>query len=79
VPIVSGVGAEDRRQPVGIPLGKASMHSRVEVVIPVYNEERVLAASIRCLHAYLRNGFPYPFILTIADNASTDATLMIAR
>jgi len=55
------------------------MYSRVEVVIPVYNEERVLAASIRCLHAYLRNGFPYPFVLTIADNASTDGTLMIAR
>jgi glycosyltransferase involved in cell wall biosynthesis len=56
-----------------------SMTSRVEVVIPVYNEERVLAASIRCLHAYLREGFPYPFILTIADNASTDDTFMIAR
>lgn len=55
------------------------MYGRVEVVIPVYNEERILDASIRYLLAYLRNGFPYPFTLTIADNASTDATFSIAR
>jgi glycosyltransferase involved in cell wall biosynthesis len=53
--------------------------ARVEVVIPVYNEERVLAASVRCVHEYLRNALPYPFLLTIADNGSTDATPAIAR
>ncbi|WP_242895263.1 bifunctional glycosyltransferase family 2/GtrA family protein [Actinomadura litoris] len=46
----------------------------VEVVIPVYNEERVLAASVERLHAYLTSAFPYPFRITVADNASTDAT-----
>ncbi|MGD0556039.1 MAG: dolichyl-phosphate beta-glucosyltransferase [Streptosporangiaceae bacterium] len=55
-----------------------SINERVEIVIPVYNEERVLAASIQFLYGYLRNGFPYPFLLTIADNASTDDTFAIA-
>ncbi|KAB2359479.1 bifunctional glycosyltransferase family 2/GtrA family protein [Actinomadura montaniterrae] len=51
----------------------------VEVVIPVYNEERVLAASVRRLHAYLADTFPYPFRITIADNASTDGTWRVAQ
>ncbi|MFI0372144.1 glycosyltransferase [Actinomadura sp. 1N219] len=51
----------------------------VEVVVPVHNEERVLAASTERLHAYLAGTFPYRFRITIADNASTDATWPIAE
>ncbi|MES9543530.1 glycosyltransferase [Actinomadura sp. NPDC000600] len=51
----------------------------VEVVVPVHNEERVLAASVERLHAYLAESLPYPFRITVADNASTDATWPIAR
>ncbi|MBO2457031.1 bifunctional glycosyltransferase family 2/GtrA family protein [Actinomadura violacea] len=51
----------------------------VEVVVPVYNEERVLAASVRRLHAYLADTFPYPFRITVADNASTDGTWRVAQ
>ncbi|MFB4310196.1 glycosyltransferase [Actinomadura sp. GTD37] len=51
----------------------------VEVVVPVHNEERVLAASVERLHAYLAGTFPYPFRVTVADNASTDATWPIAE
>src|SRR5947208_1477548 len=40
----------------------------------VYTEQRVLAANVRRLHEYLLTRFPYPFRITIADNASTDAT-----
>jgi putative flippase GtrA len=50
----------------------------VEVVVPVHNEERVLAASVHRLHGYLAATFPYPFRITIADNASTDGTRAIA-
>jgi putative flippase GtrA len=50
----------------------------VEVVIPVYNEEHVLAGSARRLHAYLTATFPYAFRITIADNASTDGTWQVA-
>ncbi|MBG0817213.1 bifunctional glycosyltransferase family 2/GtrA family protein [Planomonospora sp. ID82291] len=50
----------------------------VEVVVPVHNEQRVLAESVRRLHAYLTGTFPYGFRITVADNASTDATWRIA-
>jgi putative flippase GtrA len=51
----------------------------LDLVIPVYNEEDDLEPCVRRLHDYLRTSFPYGFRLTIADNASTDATLRIAR
>jgi len=51
----------------------------LDVVIPVYNEEAGLERSVRTVHAFLRDSFPYPARLTIADNASTDGTLAIAR
>ncbi|MFI7125795.1 dolichyl-phosphate beta-glucosyltransferase [Nonomuraea sp. NPDC050153] len=50
----------------------------VEVVVPVHNEQRVLAESVRRLHSYLVRTFPYGFRITIADNASTDGTWGIA-
>ncbi|MEU6998515.1 glycosyltransferase [Nonomuraea sp. NPDC046570] len=50
----------------------------VEVVVPVYNEQRALPPSIRRLHAYLTANLPYGFRITIADNASTDDTWAIA-
>jgi putative flippase GtrA len=43
-------------------------------VIPVRNEERDLPPSIRRLHAYLSDGFPFTTQITIADNGSTDGT-----
>jgi glycosyltransferase involved in cell wall biosynthesis len=51
----------------------------VEIVVPVHNEQHVLEASIRRLHGYLSASFPFPFRITIADNASTDATWPLAR
>ena len=50
----------------------------LDVVVPVYNEERDLEPSVRRLHAHLTDHFPYPFRITIADNASTDSTPVIA-
>ncbi|MGW1625542.1 glycosyltransferase [Streptomyces sp. NPDC002172] len=50
----------------------------VEIVVPVYNEAHVLADGIGRLHAYLEDSFPFPFRITIADNASTDATWTVA-
>ena len=51
----------------------------VEIVIPVYNEERALAASIHRLHRFLESRLPFSWQITIADNASTDITPEIAR
>jgi putative flippase GtrA len=50
----------------------------VDVVIPVYNEQAVLPASIGRLHEYLAARFPFTWRITIADNASTDATWAVA-
>jgi glycosyltransferase involved in cell wall biosynthesis len=50
----------------------------VDIVVPVYNEEAQLAASVTALHAYLGEQLPFPFRITIADNASTDSTWEIA-
>ncbi|WP_035847182.1 bifunctional glycosyltransferase family 2/GtrA family protein [Kitasatospora azatica] len=50
----------------------------VEVVVPVYNEEHVLERCVRRLHGYLDETFPYPFRITVADNASTDGTWAVA-
>jgi len=61
------------------PAGHAGCRFLVEVVIPVHNEEHVLAASVRRLHGYLTATFPYRFRITIADNASTDRTWRVAR
>jgi putative flippase GtrA len=46
----------------------------VDVVVPVYNEQRVLVASIERLHEFLREQMPFSWRITIVDNASTDAT-----
>ena len=51
----------------------------VDVVVPVYNEERDLGPNIRTLHAFLSDSFAYPAAITIADNASRDGTLTLAR
>ncbi|MGZ4677694.1 MAG: glycosyltransferase [Acidimicrobiia bacterium] len=49
------------------------------MVVPVFDEATVLAANVRRLHAYLDAHCPYSWRITIADNASTDGTLAIAR
>lgn len=50
----------------------------LDVVVPVHDEEADLEPSVRRLHAHLRATFPYPFRITVADNASTDGTPRIA-
>jgi putative flippase GtrA len=47
-------------------------------VVPVRDEERNLAPSIRRLVTYLRTSFPFTARVTIADNGSTDRTWAIA-
>ncbi|MFH9401588.1 glycosyltransferase [Streptomyces sp. NPDC017638] len=50
----------------------------LDVVIPVYNEEKDLQPCVRRLHEHLTRTFPYAFRITVADNASTDATPLVA-
>lgn len=72
----------DPLAPDGLPLRTpVPAHQRepvLDVVVPVFNEELDLEPSVRRLHAHLRETFPYPFRITVADNASTDGTPAIA-
>ena len=51
----------------------------LDVVVPVFNEQADLERCVRRLHGYLSAWLPYPFRITVADNASTDTTLAIAH
>ncbi len=51
----------------------------VEIVVPVYNEQAALPASIRRLHHFLGDELPYSWRIVIANNASTDETARIGR
>jgi glycosyltransferase involved in cell wall biosynthesis len=56
------------------------MSTALEIVIPVYNEQLALEGSVRRLHGFMRrSSFPFSWRILVADNASTDATLAIAR
>src|SRR5215207_7563959 len=49
-------------------------HPRVEIVVPVRNEEYDLGPNIRRLRKFLDAAFPFAAEVCIADNGSTDAT-----
>src|SRR6266487_2389870 len=51
---------------------------RVDIVVPVRNEETDLGPCIHRLHDYLLAGFPFSARITIADNGSTDGTWPLA-
>ncbi|WP_024801818.1 bifunctional glycosyltransferase family 2/GtrA family protein [Nocardia sp. BMG51109] len=68
------VTAAPAAEPAGVVLTPV-----LDVVIPVYNEERDLGVCVRRLHDFLHAGFPFSARITIADNASTDSTLDVAR
>jgi glycosyltransferase involved in cell wall biosynthesis len=51
----------------------------LEIVLPVYNEERELSQNTKKLREYLDSRFPMSAVITIADNASTDRTWEIAE
>ncbi|EPD63315.1 glycosyltransferase [Streptomyces sp. HGB0020] len=64
--------------PLRTPLPAQQREPVLDVVVPVFNEQGDLERSVRRLHAHLRETFPYPFRITVADNASTDETPLIA-
>jgi glycosyltransferase involved in cell wall biosynthesis len=63
----------------GAPALEMAAPLAVEIVVPVYNEQPVLEASVRRLRGYLEQHFSFSSRITIADNASTDSTFEIAQ
>ena len=51
----------------------------VDIVVPVYNEEKILEKSISTLTDFLKKNFKHDWQIIIADNASIDKTLEIAN
>lgn len=52
----------------------------VEIVIPIYNEEKELEANIIKLHSFSESKLTFcNWHITVADNASTDKSLSIAK
>jgi glycosyltransferase involved in cell wall biosynthesis len=55
------------------------MRQRLEIVVPVHNEQLVLAGSVRRLHEHAQLALPEVDVrITIADNASSDLTGALA-
>jgi glycosyltransferase involved in cell wall biosynthesis len=52
---------------------------RIDIVVPVYNEERILSRSVPALLAFLRENVDPPYRVLIIDNASIDNTEEVAR
>jgi putative flippase GtrA len=78
-PPAAGLASGERLdQPAADPDRSTHRVPVLDVVIPVHNEEADLERCVRRLHAHLSATFPYPFRITIADNASTDATFGLA-
>ena len=61
------------------PLRRVRTGPVLDIVIPVRDEEVDLPRCVRRLHAYLSAELPYGFRITIADNASTDSTWLVAQ
>jgi putative flippase GtrA len=59
--------------------GRVPGTARVEIVVPVRNEEHDLGPSVQRLRGYLDAAFPCRARITIADNGSTDGTWAQAR
>jgi glycosyltransferase involved in cell wall biosynthesis len=55
------------------------MAASVDIVIPVYNEERDLPNSIKKLTKFLKGNLNNPWRIVIADNASIDGTRLVSK
>lgn len=51
----------------------------VNVTIPVFNEAKILPSSIATLHTFLTKHCRFEWEIVIANNASTDTTLEVAK
>ena len=67
----------DIDEPIRLPV-TGDGRTVLDIVVPVYNEERDLEPCVRTLHKHMLTTFPYSFSITIADNASVDDTPVIA-
>lgn len=51
---------------------------RCVIVVPVYNEEKIIEKSILIIHEHIKKNMKYPCTILIANNGSTDKTMDVA-
>jgi glycosyltransferase involved in cell wall biosynthesis len=71
--------APDGASPAGAPPPPDGSRPVIEVVLPVFDEERRLESGVRGLRAFLDGAFGDRALVTIVDNGSTDATPALGR
>ena len=71
--------AEPVEHAAAAPGAAASAPPRIDVLLPVYNEEHVLPQSVSTLVAFLRERVDPPWRVLITDNASIDGTEAVSR
>jgi putative flippase GtrA len=64
--------------PVGAVPAALPVPPTVDVVVPVLDEQHVLAASVERLAAHLAATMPFTWQITVVDNGSTDSTMLVA-
>jgi len=52
---------------------------KISIIIPCYNEEKILERNVNVLMNFLLKNFNYNWEIVIADNGSTDKTLEVAK
>ena len=55
------------------------MNRSIDIVLPVYNESKVLESKFKTLYEFLSLNITNEWIITIAENGSSDSTLQIAN
>ena len=55
------------------------MNRSIDIVLPVYNESKVLESKFKTLYEFLSSNIANEWIITIAENGSSDSTLQIAK
>lgn len=74
------IAASDRQTaPAPPPPAPGPLAPQVDIVVPVHNEQDVLAHSVNRLYEFLSDEFPFTWRITIADNASSDDTPEVAQ
>ena len=51
------------------------MNRSIDIVLPVYNESKVLESKFKTLYEFLSLNITNEWIITIAENGSSDSTL----
>jgi len=55
------------------------MKKKVVLMLPVYNEERIIEDSVNTLHEYMKNNIIFDWKIVIVNNGSTDKTSKISK